>query len=137
MSVNMVSLLGNVGKDPEIKTFESGDQIAKVSLATSEKWTDKKTGEKKEATEWHNLVFRGGIVSVVENYVKKGDKLFVTGKIKTRKWQDDSGQDRYTTEIHVRDMDLQGGGGDKAPDKKPATKKPAPAQEPIDDDIPF
>lgn len=101
-SVNKVILIGNLGRDPEIKSFASGDKIANFSIATSENWRDKQTGERKEKTEWHNIVVRGdGLVRVVENYVKKGSKLYIEGQLQTRKWQDQNGNDRYTTEIVV------------------------------------
>lgn len=104
--MNKVTLIGNVGKDVEVKSFENGNKIALTSLATSEHWKDKTTGEKKSATEWHNLVFSGGVVSVVEKYVKRGDKIAIEGKIKNRKWQDKDGNDKYTTEIHCRELHL-------------------------------
>jgi single-strand DNA-binding protein len=132
-SVNKVILVGNVGKEPELKTFSNGGHLVNVTLATTESWKDKDTGEKKEATEWHNLVFRGGLAKVVDSYVSKGDKLYVEGSLKTRKWQDSDGNDRYTTEISVRDMQMLGGKKESAP--KQAAR--APVQEPVSDDIPF
>lgn len=101
-SVNKVILIGNLGRDPEIKSFPSGDKIANFSVATSESWRDRASGERKERTEWHNIVVRGeGLVKVVENYVKKGSKLYLEGQLQTRKWQDKDGNDRYTTEVVV------------------------------------
>ena len=99
-SVNKVILVGNVGNDPEIRTFGNGGKVANFSLATSENWRDKQSGERKEKTEWHRVaVFNDGLVGVIERYVKKGSKLYVEGKLQTRKWTDNSGQEKYTTEI--------------------------------------
>lgn len=99
-SVNKVILVGNVGADPEIRTMNSGDKLANLRIATSESWRDKSTGERKEKTEWHSIViFNDGLVNVVEQYVKKGSKLYIEGQLQTRKWQDQNGNDRYTTEI--------------------------------------
>lgn len=99
-SINKVILVGNVGKDPEIRSTQSGSKIANLSLATSERWKDKQTGERREKTEWHRVVvFSDGLVRVIENYVKKGSKLYVEGQLQTRKWQDQSGNDRYSTEV--------------------------------------
>lgn len=99
-SINKVILIGNVGKDPEIRSTQSGNKIANLSLATSESWKDKQTGERQERTEWHRVVVFGeGLVRVIENYVKKGSKLYVEGQLQTRKWQDQSGNDRYSTEV--------------------------------------
>lgn len=100
MSLNKVILIGNVGKDPEIRQTQAGDSVANFSLATSESWKDRATGEKFERTEWHNIaVFSEGIVKIIQSYVKKGSKIYVEGKLQTRKWQDKDGKDRYTTEI--------------------------------------
>jgi len=102
VSVNKVTLLGNLGKDPEIRNTQGGKKIANLSLATSETWRDKNTGEKREKTEWHRVViFAEGLADVAEKYLKKGSKLYVEGKIQTRKWQDQSGNDRYATEVVV------------------------------------
>lgn len=105
-SVNKVILVGNVGKDPEIRTFGNGGKVANFSIATSENWKDKQ-GQRQEKTEWHNIaVFNEGLIGVIERYVKKGSKLYIEGKLQTRKWQDRDGNDKYTTEIV-----LQGYGG--------------------------
>jgi single-strand DNA-binding protein len=105
-SVNKVILIGNVGKDPEIRTFGNGGKVANFSIATSEQWKDKQ-GQRQEKTEWHNIaVFSDGLVGVIERYVKKGSKLYIEGKLQTRKWQDRDGNDKYTTEVV-----LQGYGG--------------------------
>lgn len=120
-SVNKVILVGNVGNDPEIRTFGNGGKVANLSIATSESWRDKQSGEKKEKTEWHRVaVFGEGLVGVIERYVKKGSKLYIEGKLQTRKWQDRDGNDKYTTEIVLQgpgtnltmlDSRNQGGGG--------------------------
>lgn len=99
-SINKVILIGNVGADPEIRRTQSGKAIANLRLATSESWKDKETGERKEKTEWHTVaIFNEGLVKVVEQYVKKGSKIYVEGQLQTRKWQDLAGNDRYTTEV--------------------------------------
>lgn len=101
-SVNKVILIGNLGKDPEVKSFQNGGRIANFSIATSENWKDKASGERKERTEWHNIVLQSdGLVGVAERYLRKGSKVYVEGQLRTRKWQDKDGNDRYTTEISV------------------------------------
>lgn len=106
--LNEVNLIGNVGADPDIRHTQDGRPIANFSIATSESWKDKQTGEKRERTEWHRVViFSEGLAKVVEQYVKKGSKLFVRGKLQTRKWQDQSGQDRYTTEVVLQGFDAK------------------------------
>ena len=99
--INKVTLIGNLGKDPEVKYMPSGDAVANVSVATSETWKDKNTGEQKEKTEWHRVVFFGKAAEVVAQYLKKGSKIYVEGKLQTRKWQNNQNQDVYTTEIIV------------------------------------
>ncbi|MDX1924654.1 MAG: single-stranded DNA-binding protein [Rickettsiaceae bacterium] len=100
VSLNKVTLIGNCGKDPEIRTTGDGKEIANLTLATSESWNDKLSGERKEKTEWHRVViFNEGLVKVVKNYVKKGSPLYIEGSLQTRKWQDSSGVEKYTTEI--------------------------------------
>ena len=160
--VNKVILIGNLGKDPELKYFPNGDAFCNLTLATSESWTDKQSGEKKERTEWHNIVFTRKLAEIAGQYLKKGSKIYVEGSLRTRKWQDKEGGDRYTTEIQVGDMqmldgrggaagggdDFGGGGNYSAPQKSSApprdrpAQRPAPAAEPRDggfedDDIPF
>lgn len=99
-SVNKVILVGNVGKDPEIRSTQDGKEIASLSLATSDSWKDKSTGERKEKTEWHRIsVFNDGLVGVIKNYVKKGSKLYIEGQIQTRKWTDKDGVEKYSTEV--------------------------------------
>jgi single-strand DNA-binding protein len=122
-SVNKVILLGNIGKDPEVRETKAGN-IVNLVMATSEKYTDK-SGQKQENTEWHNLVVFGKLADVVAKYVKKGDKLYVEGSITTRKWEDKEGNTRYNTEIKVRDLTMLGGG----------EKKPQPVAAGIDEDV--
>ena len=119
-SVNKVILIGNLGQDPEVKSFQNGGRIANLRIATSENWKDKATGERKERTEWHNVVLNSdGLVGVAERYLRKGSKVYIEGQLRTRKWQDQSGNDRYTTEVSVGGMGgvltmldgAQGGGG--------------------------
>lgn len=116
-SVNKVILLGHLGADPEIRTFGNGGKVANVRLATSERWRDKNTGENREKTEWHTVaIFGEGLVRVVEQYLKKGSQIYIEGKLQTRKWQDQSGNDRYSTEIVLQGFDgklvmLGGGNG--------------------------
>ena len=114
-SLNRVELVGNVGKDPDIRTTQDGLKIVNLSLATSESWTDRACGERKERTEWHRVViFNERLADVVEKYVSKGSKIFIEGQLQTRKWQDQSGQDRYSTEVVVQrfkgELGLLGGG---------------------------
>lgn len=97
--VNKVIIVGNLGNDPEVRTMPNGEQVANISVATSESWTDKNTGEKRENTEWHRIVFYRRQAEICGQYLKKGSKVYVEGKLKTRKWQDQNGQERYTTEI--------------------------------------
>ena len=104
-SVNKVILIGNLGADPEVKSFQNGGRIANLRIATSENWKDKNTGEKKERTEWHTVVLNSdGLVGVAERFLRKGSKVYVEGQLRTRKWQDASGNDRYSTEISVGGM---------------------------------
>lgn len=99
-SLNKVMLIGNLGRDPEIRSFQNGGRVANLRIATSERWRDKNTGENRERTEWHTVsIFSDGLIRVVEQYLRKGSKVFVEGQLQTRKWQDQSGQDRYSTEV--------------------------------------
>ncbi len=101
-SVNKVILIGNLGQDPEVKSFQNGGRIANLRIATSENWKDKQTGERKERTEWHSVVLQSdGLVGVAERYLRKGSKVYIEGQLRTRKWQDQNGNDRYTTEVSV------------------------------------
>jgi single-strand DNA-binding protein len=105
-SVNKVILVGNLGADPEVKSFQNGGKLCNLRIATSEDWKDRQTGEKKERTEWHSVVLRSdGLVGVAERFLRKGSKVYIEGQLQTRKWQDASGNDRYTTEISVGGFD--------------------------------
>jgi single-strand DNA-binding protein len=105
-SVNKVIIVGNLGADPEVKSFQNGGRICNLRIATSEDWKDKQTGEKKERTEWHSVTLNtDGLVGVAERFLKKGSKVYIEGQLRTRKWQDQSGNDRYTTEINVGGFD--------------------------------
>ena len=104
-SVNKVILIGNLGADPEVKSFQNGGRIANLRIATSESWKDRATGERKERTEWHSVVLQSdGLVGVAERYLRKGSKIYIEGQLRTRKWQDRDGNDRYTTEVSVGGM---------------------------------
>lgn len=161
--VNKVILVGNLGKDPEIKYTPSGESIANLTLATSETWKDKNSGEQKELTEWHRVVAYGRLAQIMGEYLRKGSKVYVEGSLRTRKWQDANGNDRYTTEIRANEMQMLDGkgagggssagydegssnfgGGASAPARRPqqaAQPQSAPAEsysDPgFDDDIPF
>ena len=119
-SLNKVMLIGNLGADPEIRSFQNGGRVCNLRIATSENWKDKNTGERKEATEWHQVaIFNDGLIGVCERFLKKGSKVYVEGQLSTRKWQDQSGNDRYSTEVVLRGFGgtltmldgAQGGGG--------------------------
>ena len=102
-SVNKVILIGNLGRDPEIRSFPNGGKVANLRIATSEQWKDRQTGERREKTEWHSVaIFSEGLVNVVERFLKKGSKVYIEGQLETRKWQDQSGADRYSTEVVLR-----------------------------------
>ena len=147
--VNKVILVGNCGKDPETRYTPSGSAVTNVSIATSEQWTDKQSGQKQERTEWHNVVFFNRLAEIAGEYLRKGSQIYVEGSLRTRKWQDKSGQDRYTTEIVASEMQMLGGrggggGGDYAPAPQQQSNnsgQPAPQMAPVDDsfddDIPF
>lgn len=107
--VNKVILIGNLGQDPEVRFMPSGNPVANFSLATTDTWTDKQSGQRQERTEWHRCNAFGKLAEIIQQYVKKGSKVYVEGSIHTRKWQDQSGQDRYSTEIKVRDMQMLDG----------------------------
>ena len=122
-SLNKVMIIGNLGADPEVKSFQNGGRIANLRIATSENWKDKNTGERKERTEWHTVVLNSdGLVGVAERFLKKGSKVYIEGQLRTRKWQDQSGNDRYTTEVSVGGMGgvltmldgAPGGGGQRS-----------------------
>ena len=146
-SVNKVILIGNLGADPEVKSFQNGGKIANLRIATSENWKDRNTGERKERTEWHTVVLNSeGLVGVAERYLRKGSKVYIEGQLRTRKWQDASGNDRYTTEISVGGMQgvltmLDGADGGQAK-RTPDGSRGAPVQQQsyedeLSDEIPF
>lgn len=141
-SVNKVILVGNLGADPESRFSPSGDAICNISVATTESWKDKQTGEKKEATEWHRVGFYGKLAEIAGQYLKKGSQVYIEGSLRTRKWQDKTGQDRYTTEIRADEMKMLGGKPEGQ--QQVAPQRQAPRQAPqqagsmdMDDDIPF
>lgn len=107
-SVNKVIIVGNLGRDPEMRTFPSGDQVANVTIATTDRWRDKNTGENKEATEWHRVVFNGRLAEIVGQYLRKGSQVYVEGSLRTRKWTDQSGVEKYSTEIRADTMQMLG-----------------------------
>jgi single-strand DNA-binding protein len=144
--VNKVILVGNLGKDPEVRYMPNGNAVANITLATSESWKDKQTGEQQEKTEWHRVVMFRRLGEIAGEYLKKGSQVYIEGKLQTRKWQDNSGNDRYTTEIVANEMQMlggRGGGGGSASyntDSAPAKAAPAPAAagaDDFEDDIPF
>jgi len=144
--VNKVILVGNLGKDPEVRYMPSGNAVANVTLATTDSWKDKQSGEKQERTEWHNIVFYNRLAEIVGEYLKKGSQVYVEGSLRTRKWQDKSGNDRYTTEVIANEMQMLGSRGGSADYSKSAASAPAPAPskaaataggDDFDDDIPF
>ena len=157
-SVNKVILVGNLGADPETRYMPNGDAVANIRLATTESWKDKSSGEKREITEWHRVVFYRKLAEIVGQYLKKGSSVYLEGRIRTRKWQDKDGQERYTTEIEASEMQMLGGrqstasysGGEaefggsmpssappSAGASRPAPAKKAPDFNDMDDDIPF
>ena len=158
-SVNKVILIGNLGKDPETRYLPSGEAVTNITLATTESWKDKKSGEKQEHTEWHRISFFGRLAEIAGEYLKKGSPCYVEGRIRTRKWQDKEGQDRYTTEVVADRMQLLGsrggrgggggGGGEGGGAREPAAaaagagggkapaKKSGGSFDDMDDDIPF
>jgi single-strand DNA-binding protein len=107
-SVNKVIIVGNLGRDPEIRTFPSGDQVANVTLATTDRWKDKQSGEMKEATEWHRVVFNGRLAEIAGQYLRKGSQIYVEGSLRTRKWTDQAGVEKYSTEIRADQMQMLG-----------------------------
>jgi single-strand DNA-binding protein len=145
--VNKVILVGNLGKDPEVRYMPNGNAVANLTLATTESWKDKQTGDQQEKTEWHRIVMFRRLAEIAGEYLKKGSQVYIEGKLQTRKWQDNSGNDRYTTEIVANEMQMLGGrggggsagfAGDSAP--APAAQAPAAATAgsgDFDDDIPF
>jgi single-strand DNA-binding protein len=147
--VNKVILVGNLGKDPEVRYMPNGNAVANITLATTESWKDKSSGEQQEKTEWHRIVMFRRLGEIAGEYLKKGSQVYIEGKLQTRKWQDNSGNDRYTTEIVANEMQMLGGrgGGGSAgfsQDAAPAQSAPQTQTQPqpaaageFDDDIPF
>ena len=146
-SVNKVIIVGNLGKDPETRYAPNGDAICNITVATTDSWKDKATGEKKELTEWHRISFFGKLAEICGQYLKKGSQVYVEGSIRTRKWTDKDGQERYTTEIRGDEMKMLGSksdGGQRNQDSEPTDYAPAPAKnkpkpsfDDLGDDIPF
>lgn len=146
--INKVILVGNLGKDPDARFMPNGNAVTKIAVATSETWKDKQTGEKQERTEWHQVIFFNRLAEIAGEYLKKGAKVYIEGSLRTRKWQDQSGADKYTTEIIARDMQMLDSRGGAAPvSSAPAQQGPAGEQKApeapddgfgsFDDDIPF
>ena len=136
--VNKMILVGNLGQDPEVKKTSGGGTITTIGVATSEYWKDKETGEKKEQTEWHRVVFFNRLADVAGEYLKKGSQVYIEGRLQTRKWQDDDGNDRYTTEILANNMQMLGSKGSVGVQGSSDNSKPSPAPvDDFDDDIPF
>ena len=158
-SVNKVILVGNLGKDPESRSFANGGEVVSFSVATSENWKDRSSGERKEKTEWHNVsIFSEGLARVAKSYLRKGSKVYLEGQLETRKWQDQSGNDRYTTDVVLRNFNSamvlldrnEGGGGGRsnegydefggggsAPARQQSRPQPAAFDSDLDDDVPF
>ena len=153
MSVNKVILIGNVGQDPEIRATKDGRELANFSLATTENWKDKSTGERQSKSEWHRIVvFSQGLVGIIKNYVKKGSKLYIEGQLQTRKWTDNNGVEKYTTEVVLQNFNSSiqmldsrnsdsgnsyNNAADAVKGEFEGAKEVAPAQEELEDDIPF
>ena len=166
-SVNKIILVGNLGRDPEMRSFPNGDQVANIAIATTDKWKDKATGEMKEATEWHRVVFNGRLAEIAGQYLRKGSQVYIEGSLRTRKWTDKDGAEKSTTEVRADQMQMlssrqsmggggdEGGGGGYEPRRAPAAAPRAPAPmaarpaapaaaarapsgfDDMDDDIPF
>lgn len=145
--LNEVTLIGNLGRDPEVRSMQNGDKVANLSVATSERWKDKTTGEPQERTEWHRVCVFGSLAGICEQYLSKGSKVYLKGKLQTRKWQDQQGQDRYTTEVVL--SGFQGklimldkkGDSDSGPKygdhRSDGYEPPEPEPSDLDDEIPF
>ena len=137
---NKVILVGNVGQDPEVRYMPSGGAVANLSIATSESWKDKQTGEQTDRTEWHRVVFFNRLGEIAGEYLKRGSKVYVEGSLRTRKWQDKDGQERYTTEIVGSEMQMLDKKGEDVSARMTEStnqQQPAPAETAADDDIPF
>jgi len=145
--INKVIVVGNLGQDPDTRYMPSGSAVTNITVATNESWKDKQTGEQKDRTEWHKVAFFGRLAEIAAEYLRKGSQVYVEGKLRTRKWQDKDGNDRYTTEIVADEMQMlggRGGAGGGAPMRNDAPSQGAPSSPPpqgssddFDDDIPF
>lgn len=147
--INKVIIVGNLGNDPEIRTMPAGDLVVNISVATSESWTDKNSGEKKTQTEWHRIVLYRRLAEIAAQYLRKGSQVYIEGRLKTRKWQDNNGQDRYSTEIQCDNLQMLGGQNQDAAQNQPpkqqdkqqkAQSKSQQSEPPVDafdDNIPF
>ncbi len=139
--VNKVILVGNLGNDPETRYMPSGDAVTNISVATTESWKDKQSGEQKEKTEWHRVVMFRRLGEIAAEYLRKGSQVYIEGKLRTNKWKDRDGNDRYTTEIIADEMQMlgsrSGGGAPAMSDSPPASAPPQPSGDDFDDDIPF
>jgi single-strand DNA-binding protein len=143
--INKVIIVGNLGGDPETRYMPSGSAVTNLTVATNESWKDKQTGEQKDRTEWHKVAMFNRLAEIAAEYLRKGSQVYIEGKLRTRKWQDKSGQDRWTTEIIADEMQMlggRGGGGGSAPmsssqDSGPPSTPPQAGPDDFDDDIPF
>ena len=135
--INKVILIGNLGRDPETRFATSGTQITNITVATSDSWKDKQTGDKRERTEWHRVVFFGKLAEIAGKYLTKGSKVYIEGALRTRKWQGNDGQDRYTTEIVAGDMQMLGGDRQGGSTPEPQPQPQGAPNDDYDDDIPF
>lgn len=133
-SINKVIIVGNCGKDPEVRQLPSGDSVANISVATTDRYKDKQSGEMKETTEWHRVAFFGKLADIVAKYLKKGSQVYIEGKLKTRKFADANGVEKYSTEIVADVMQMLGGKSGDSVQSQPA---PSPQSDPLADDIPF
>ncbi len=139
--VNKVIIIGNLGQDPETRYMPSGSAVTNLRVATNESWKDKQTGEQKDRTEWHRVAMFGRLAEIAAEYLRKGSQVYIEGKLRTRKWQDKDGNDRYTTEIVADEMQMlggrSGGGAPAMSDSPPASAAVLPSGDDFDDDIPF
>ncbi|MCH6549395.1 MAG: single-stranded DNA-binding protein [Gammaproteobacteria bacterium] len=139
--VNKVIIIGNLGQDPETRYMPSGSAVTNLRVATNESWKDKQTGEQKDRTEWHRVAMFGRLAEIAAEYLRKGSQVYIEGKLRTRKWQDKDGNDRYTTEIVADEMQMlggrSGGGAPAMSDSPPASAAVQPSGDDFDDDIPF
>ena len=145
--INKVIVVGNLGQDPDTRYMPSGSAVTNITVATNESWKDKQTGEQKDRTEWHKVAMFGRLAEIAAEYLRKGSQVYIEGKLRTRKWQDKDGNDRYTTEIIADEMQMLGGRGgaggsapmqdDRPPQGAPSSPPPQGSSDDFDDDIPF